>query len=149
MGCPAEMASPRQALTRTARTLGPSAARDRPQRVTALGSNGFRALLDRLKVQRARVALGTLSDIVAETLADDGSDILVPHDRAGLEAKVIAARFLLDLAVALDRVERLDGSKIFHGRFLGWQPPDWPLPLGGVKEGRRSDLAPRTVDCDW
>jgi hypothetical protein len=51
--------------------------------------------------------------------------------------------------VTLDRVERLDGSEIFHGEFLGLQSRKWLLPLGDEKDGRRSDLAPRTVDCDW
>jgi len=27
--------------------------------------------------------------------------------------------------------------------------PEWLRPLRGVKDGRRSDLAPRTVVCDW
>jgi hypothetical protein len=62
-------------------------------------------LLDGLKVQRAGLPIAALTDIVAETLANRGSDILVPLNRARFEAKIIAAGFLLDFAVALDGIE--------------------------------------------
>jgi hypothetical protein len=124
-------------LTRTARTevsqlpgIGPRRYHREAEEEAPAG-----LLLDGLKVQRAGIALVGLPDVIAKALADRWSNILVPHDRAGFEAKVVAARFLLDFAVALDRVERLDGSKILHGEFLYWQEPEWPLPLGGMKEG--------------
>ena len=138
-------------LTRTARaeaTQPPSGIG--PERVTGqaearLPPGG----LDRLKVKRTGDARTGLPDVVAKALADRRGNILVPLNRAGFEGKVVPTSFLLDFAVALDRVKRLDGSKIFHGEFLGLQKPEWPLPLGDEKDGRRSDLAPRTVDCDW
>ena len=71
--------------------------------ISRLRSAPFR--LYRLQVQGAGRAVAALADIVAETLADRGSDVLVPLDRACLEAKVVAACFLDDFAVALDRVE--------------------------------------------
>ena len=77
--------------------------------------------LDCLQVQRAGGAFAGLADVIAKALPNRWCDVLVPLDRALLERKVVAARFLLDLAVALDRVERLDGSEIFHGEFLGSQ----------------------------
>jgi hypothetical protein len=39
--------------------------------------------------------------------------------------------------------------KYFMVISLVYRSREWPPPLGDVKEGRRSDLAPRTVDCDW
>src|ERR1051325_8271833 len=110
-------------LTRTARaeaTQPPSGIG--PERVTgqaeAIPPAGR---LDRLTVERAGHAFAVLPDTIAEALTDRRGNILVPLDRARFERKVIPAGFLLDFAVALDRVERLDGSKIFHGEFLGSQ----------------------------
>src|SRR5690242_9244248 len=99
-----------------------AAIRDRPRtRYRTGGSEAPAGGLDRLKVERAGHAFAVLSDIIAEALTDRRSNILVPLDRARFERKVIPAGFLLDFAVALDRVERLDGSKMCHGEFLGSQ----------------------------
>jgi hypothetical protein len=58
-----------------------------------------------LKVERAGRAFAGLPDVIAKALTDRWSNVLVPLDRAGFEGKVVPARFLLDFAVALDRVE--------------------------------------------
>src|SRR5689334_12972207 len=99
-----------------------AAIRDRPRtRYRAGGSEAPAGPLDRLKVECAGRAFAVLPDIIAEALTDRRGNILVPLDRVRFERKVIPAGFLLDFAVALDRVERLDGSKMFHGEFLGSQ----------------------------
>src|SRR3954454_4777623 len=105
--------------------------------------------LDCLQVQRAR--LGVVgARLVRETLPDRRETVLAPCDRALFEANEITADFRLDLAVALDRVERLHGSKKLHDEFVsGHTPKLAQYLLGDVKEGRRSDLAPKTVDFDW
>ena len=59
---------------------------------------------DRLKVQSTRGAV-VRACFVGETLADGRETVLVPSDRALLEANEIAADFRLDFALALDRVE--------------------------------------------
>jgi len=61
--------------------------------------------LDGLQIQRARLALVVRADVIAEALADGGRNVLVPANRALFEAKVVAAGFLLDFAMALGRVE--------------------------------------------
>jgi len=127
-----------------------TAIRDRPlTRYRTGGSEAPAGRLDRLKIERAGLAFAGLPDVVAKALADSWSDVLIPLDRARFEGKVVPAGFLLDFAVALDRVERLDRSKIFHGEFLDCRAPDWRRLLRREKDGRRSDLAPRTVNCDW
>jgi len=99
-----------------------AAIRDRPRtRYRTGGSDTPAGRLDRLKVEGAGRAFAGLPDVVAKALADRWSNVLVPLDRAGFEGKVVPAGFLFDFAVALDRIERLDGSKIFHGEFLGSQ----------------------------
>jgi hypothetical protein len=62
-------------------------------------------MLDRLKVNRAGLPFTGLAHVVAEALPDSRSNILVPLDRSRFEAEIVATGFLLDLAVALDRVE--------------------------------------------
>jgi len=82
------------------------------------------AFLDRLKIQRAGLAVLICAHVIGKSLTDLRRNILVPRDRGRLEAKVLTAGFLLDFAVTLDVVERFDGSKIFHGEFLCWQRPN-------------------------
>src|SRR4051812_36453584 len=105
--------------------------------------------LDCLQVQCAR--LGVVgARLVREPPADRWETVLVPRDRALFEANEITANFRLDLAVSLDRVERLHGAKKLHDEFLsGHAPKLAQYLLGDVKEGGRSDLAPKTVDFDW
>ena len=106
--------------------------------------------LDGLEVERGRLTVDALANIVAEPLTDHRSDFLVPQDRADFEADRVARDFGIDLAVAERGVERLDGAKIFHGEFPFWSGATIGASrLGDVKEGRRSGLAPKTVDCDW
>ena len=81
--------------------------------------------LDCLQVQRAGGAFAGLADVIAKALPNRWCDVLVPLDRALLERKVVAARFLLDFAVTLGGVKRLDRSEIPHGEFLGARRPDW------------------------
>jgi len=110
-------------LTRTARAeaaqppsgIGPERVTGQAEAILPAGR------LDRLKVERAGRAFAGLPDVVAKALADRWSNVLVPLNCAGFEGKVVPAGFLFDFAVALDRVERLDGSEIFHGEFLGLQ----------------------------
>jgi len=101
-----------------------NAARDRPQRDNRAKARLSPGDLDGLQIQRARLALVVRADVIAKTLADGGSNVLVPLDRALFEAKVVAASFLLDFAVTLGGVKRLDRSEIFHGEFLSWHPPE-------------------------
>lgn len=110
---------------------------------------GSASRLDRLKVERAGLPFAGLSDVIGKALADCWRDVPIPPNSACFEGKIVPAGFLLNLAVAFDRVERLDRSKIFHREFLACHAPGWRRLLRGVKDGRRSDLAPGTVDCDW
>ena len=71
--------------------------------------------LDGLQVQRGRLAVDALADVVAEPLTDDRRNFLVPQDRADFEADRVAGDFGIDLAVTERGVERLDGAKIFNG----------------------------------
>src|SRR5688572_15316944 len=101
-----------------------------------------------MQVQRAVAARAGL---IRKTLADGRRSCLVPGDRALVEADGVAALFRGELAVALDAVERLYGAKEFHGQlsFRGQPPKLAACRLGGVKDGRGSDVAPTTVDTDW
>ena len=82
-----------------------NAARDRPQRDNRAKARLSPSDLDGLQIQCARLALIIGSDVIAQALADGGSNVLVPLDRALFEAEVVAAGFLLDFAMALGRVE--------------------------------------------
>ena len=69
-----------------------------------------RCVLDGLKVQRARrIVVG--AGLIRETLADRREAVLGPRDGALMKMDQVASNLRLDFAVALDRVERLDGSK--------------------------------------
>jgi len=84
--------------------------------------------LDRLEVQRARLAVGAGADVVAKTLANDRRDLLVPKDCTNFETNVVACDFGFDLAMTEGGIERFDSAKIFHGEFLYWRAPEWRLP---------------------
>ena len=83
-----------------------NAARDRPQRGTVqVEAKAYTGQLDGLKIHCAGVAFAVLADIIAKALTDRWSNVLVPLDRALFKDEIVAARFLLDLAEALARVE--------------------------------------------
>jgi hypothetical protein len=125
------------------------AARDWPLSVREGGRdmNPARYRLDRLEIQRARLARIVGTRLIGQALADRRGNILVPRNRALFEMDEIAADFRLDFAQALGRVERLYDSELssFPGTRRNWRL----CRLKGGKEGGRSDLAPKTVDHDW
>jgi len=61
--------------------------------------------LDCHQIHSAGLAVGHDAPIVGKTLADRWSNVPVPLDRTLIEAKIIAASFLLDFSQALDGVE--------------------------------------------
>jgi hypothetical protein len=81
----------------------PGSAPNTPYRTSE--SRGSTDRLDGLKIDRAGLPLGRLADVVAQALSDGRGNILVPLDGILVECEIVSAGFLLDLAVALDRVE--------------------------------------------
>ena len=65
----------------------------------------FADRLNFLDVQSTGLAIAQLPDIVAETLADNRRNIVIPNDRGRFKTKIVAANLLLDFAVTLVRVE--------------------------------------------
>src|SRR6476619_1028812 len=98
-------------------------------------------LLDRLQVQRARLALVVGAHVVGKTLTDRRDGLTLPGEGAALKAEHVATCFRLDLAVALVCVERTDGSKILHGEFLCWQAPEWRRAARRRQRGRKVRLS--------
>src|SRR5687768_15956672 len=63
---------------------------------TSFHATNLLVALDRLEIQRAGLTLVVGAALIAEALTDSGSNILVPQNRALLEAEIVAAGFLLD-----------------------------------------------------
>ena len=104
---------------------------------------------DGLKVQRAGLPVRVGPDVVAETLAHCGATFLSQEMAAFSKGRSLPPASCLISPWPWPEFKRFDRSKILHGLFLIWRASKWRSPLGGVKEGERCDLAPRTVDFDW